>query len=363
MLNPDVAANCCIDKGWAVNAVGELVAPLDVLHKQVITSFGIPLASVTTPKSMFPCECGNRVYLEPGTMGPCCMEAARRNRLAIAAEVLGEAATDGAAYPCACGEVFVVGPGPAVLDCCVRHGYSVAPGGGILHVSPELSSDILDSDLDKKETAMTDTSTTTTMPDPIPAGPETLRVTSDDCTFVYTAHDATTNTVLIDKTSYNPTWAAFLQKARRSEATGVLGLYLEAVAHTSAGKPFNHLKFFVIAGSIYVYNRGVGETRANWKIRKTPSLHSALNLVQEAINKPSVKVFGHPILVELTADDLSAVESGAMPPARFRGQYRIERDYGRYDFEMAITSKAVPARLVKLLTDGFVTTEDESAPV
>jgi len=180
--------------------------------------------------------------------------------------------------------------------------------------------------------------------------PDTARVDAlvrGDTTF--TARDKEANTLLLDKLAATPATSGFVQKARAGEGTGVIGLYMEAVVLTAAGVPFAHMRFFVVDRHIYVYNRSAGDTRANWRIRNEPSLADALMVVHEALNRPNVHLFGHPVLVELTADDLSAVESDAMPPARFRGAYRIERDYGRYDFTMAIKSVPVPTKMAQVL--------------
>ena len=189
----------------------------------------------------------------------------------------------------------------------------------------------------------------TSTPVPNSPGPEGNTLIREDLTFH--ARDKAANTLLLDKLSAIPTCAGFVQKARTGEGTGVVGLYMEAVVFTAAGAAFAHLRFFVIDRHIYVYNRSAGDTRANWRIRTEQSLAHALMVVHEALNRPNVRLFGHPVVVELTADDLSAVESGAMPPARFRGAYRIERDFGRYDFVMPVTSKPLPAKMEKLLSD------------
>lgn len=190
----------------------------------------------------------------------------------------------------------------------------------------------------------------TSIPTPDTTGtPEvTQLIRGADTILPRTADD---NSALINAIAAHSATSGFVQKARASESTGILGLYMEAVVFASTGKPFAHLRFFVIDRHIYVYNRSAGETRANWRIRTEESLLAALMVVEEAMSRPTVQLFGHPVLVELTADDVSAVESGAMPPARFRGAYRIERDFGRFDFEMPVTSKEMPARLVKLLRD------------
>ena len=109
------------------------------------------------------------------------------------------------------------------------------------------------------------------------------------------------------------------------------------------------MKFFIIDRHLYTYNRMNGDARANWRYRKTVDLAMALGTVQATISKSNVRVLGHPVLVELTADDLSAVETYQMPPARFRGQYRIERDFGRYDFKMDVVTAPVPESLIRAL--------------
>lgn len=160
---------------------------------------------------------------------------------------------------------------------------------------------------------------------------------------------------LITKANASPVVKPYVQKAKGGEGVGALGLYLEAVVHTAAGEPFTHMKFFVVDKTVVGYSRTKGDARANWRRRDAASLHAALLIVQTAIDKPGVRVFGHPILVELTAADLSTLEEGGMPQARFRGQYRIEKDFGRYDFEMPIVTAEIPAAVQRVLQDGFVT--------
>jgi hypothetical protein len=141
----------------------------------------------------------------------------------------------------------------------------------------------------------------------------------------------------------------FLVKARGGEGVGVLGLYLEAVLFDALGHPHSHLKYFVVGTNLYAYSRLAHEARANWRRREVPSLAHALTSVQTFIDRPNVTVLGHPVLVELTSDDLSNIESKAMPPARFRGQTRIERDFGRYDFKMPVVTAEMTATAIKLL--------------
>lgn len=176
----------------------------------------------------------------------------------------------------------------------------------------------------------------TTMPAPTSTIPTLIL---DEDTYIgYTADEVNR---LIGKAHSIEATRDFVQQAKAGEGTGTLGLYVEAVAHTAAGAAFTHMKFFVVGCYVYAYSRTVGDARANWRRREAPTLQAALATVQSALNRPNVKLFGHPVLVELTADDLSAIEEGGMPPARFRGEYRIQKQFGRYDFEMPVVSKPV----------------------
>jgi hypothetical protein len=226
-----------------------------------------------------------------------------------------------------------------------------------LHAAdPDVSPDILDTDPDPEE-PMT-TIPVPTMPevgvDGVVAGttePETLTLIDR----VIRPHSASDVDNLIRRANATANSKAFVQKAKGGEGTGTLGLYVEAVHFTGSGKPFTHMKYFVVGRHVYAYSRNNGDARANWRRRDTSSLHQSLHLVQVALDKPNVQLFGHPVLVELTAADLSQIEEGNIPEGRFRGQYRIEKDFGRYDFEMEIASQPLPAALVRTLRQGFVT--------
>jgi hypothetical protein len=244
-------------------------------------------------------------------------------------------------HPRSAGEITL--GGVVCVDCAHHHKLGGAYGPTLTvhhHTDPDPD----------KETPMT----TIPIPDTAPELGTTskLILTVDDRTLI--GHDADEVTTLITKANASPIGRNYVQKAKGGEGVGALGLYLEAVVHTTAGKPFTHIKYFVVDRHVAAYARTVGESRANWKRRDMASLQAALETVQSAIDKPNVKVFGHPVLVELQADDLSSLEEGGMPPARFRGQYRIEKDFGRYDFEMGIVSTAIPASLLKMLLDGHV---------
>ena len=186
--------------------------------------------------------------------------------------------------------------------------------------------------------------------------PTPATLTVDDTT--YTAHTASDVARLIRKAHSNPVTRPFVQKAKGGAGTGALGLYVEAVAFTAANTPFTHLKFFVVGTHVYAYSRTNGDARANWRPRTSTSLQGALNVVQSVVNKPNVRLFGHPVLVELTADDLSQIEAGGMPGARFRGSYRIERDFGRYDFAKDVSSSPLPASLTAMLAPFATVTPD-----
>jgi hypothetical protein len=215
------------------------------------------------------------------------------------------------------------------------------PRGGVeIPPPPSVEPAILEPDSDEGTPDMTTTE--------FPTVPPTLAYTRPDGE-VLIARDRDANASLLFRASRDPATTGSVQKAKTAEKTGVLGLYLEAVAHTASGSPFAHMRFFVVDNHLYTYNRNVGDTRANWRHRKVTSLAAALTVVQNVIDKDTVQMFGTPILVELTPDDVSAVETGQMPPARFRGQYRLERDFGKYDFKMEVKSANVPPKLIKAL--------------
>lgn len=224
-------------------------------------------------------------------------------------------------YPCVCGMTLCLNPGE-IQDCCREAGIP---------------------DPDPKEPM-------TTIPAPLML---------DTGTEVIIARDATQVATLIRRANASPTTRPYVQKAKGGEGVGTLGLYVEAVVLTGAGKPFTHMKFFVVDSNVYAYSRTAGDARANWRRREASSLRHALEIVQSALDRDNVQLFGHPVLVELTAADLSQVESGGIPEGRFRGQYRIEKDFGRYDFEMEIRSTPLPDVLVEALRKGHVVNPDD----
>jgi hypothetical protein len=182
------------------------------------------------------------------------------------------------------------------------------------------------------------------------AGSPTLH--TDKATLI--AYNDTEVASLIRRANAVPSTRAYVQKAKNGEGTGTLGLYVEAVVLTTNGNPFTHMKFFVVGSNVYAYSRTTGDSRANWRRRETQSLEAAVRMVQAALDRENVRMFGHPVLVELTAADLSQVESGGIPEGRFRGQYRIEKDFGRYDFKMDIRSTELPLGLTQALRKGHV---------
>ena len=105
--------------------------------------------------------------------------------------------------------------------------------------------------------------------------------------------------------------------------------------------------------NVYAASRVPGESKAKWKGRKGASLYAALNMVEKALERSGAELFGRIIMVEMTADDISAIEADQVPGARFRGQYRNEKDFGKFDFD-----KVVPGRRVKsqAMSDGVKNT-------
>lgn len=140
-------------------------------------------------------------------------------------------------------------------------------------------------------------------------------------------------------------------KAKADTGTGSLGLYAEFVTRDTTGEPVRHSRYFVVGRHVYAASKTIGQTKAHWKVRDMANTVDALNVIEKMADRSNVEPFGTYVFVELAADDLATIESGQAPGARFRGQYRLERDFGKFDFE-----KVSPSRVVisKPLHDGAV---------
>lgn len=167
-----------------------------------------------------------------------------------------------------------------------------------------------------------------------------------------TAHDVKMS---IDAIAASSTLGPYIVKARGGDGVGTLGLYLEVLSIGSGDKPWRHTRYFVYGNKVYASSRPVGTTKANWKFRVVESPRKALEMIDRIVDDTKTVVYGRPVLVEMKADDISAIESGQIPGARFRGQHRVERDFGKYDFgsevrsEFTSVSESIPPRLSKLL--------------
>ena len=136
-------------------------------------------------------------------------------------------------------------------------------------------------------------------------------------------------------------------KARGGDGTAAVGLYVELVC-TTVGRE-SHSRYFVVGEHVYLSHREKGMAKANWRHKKGSSLEAALRFVEATMGRDDIELYGRVLLVELEADSVSQIESGQLPTARFRGQYRIERDFGKYDFGGDIKSEPVGADALKYL--------------
>ena len=157
---------------------------------------------------------------------------------------------------------------------------------------------------------------------------------------IQTPLDAAQVEKTIRKARNNETYGRFVVPARRGEGTGTYGLYLEVVNATPGHE--SHIRYFVVGSNVYAASRAKGASKANWRHRKGGSLEAALSFIDGVLSRPGVTLFGRPMLVELEADSVSQIEEGQIPAARFRGVYRIERDFGKYDFEGEIKTEEWP---------------------
>lgn len=131
------------------------------------------------------------------------------------------------------------------------------------------------------------------------------------------------------------------------EGTGTVGLYVEMVC-TTPGRE-SHSRYFVVGPHVYLSHREKGMVKANWRHKAGASLEAALRFIDKTLARDNVHLYGRVLLVELEADSVSQIETGQLPSARFRGQYRIERDYGKYEFGAEIRSSPIPPMAATLL--------------
>ena len=170
-----------------------------------------------------------------------------------------------------------------------------------------------------------------------------------------TLSDGTTQTALserdmrslLTKLNNGATSKGMYVKARGGDGTNMVGLYLELVC-TLPGKE-SHSRYFVVGQHVWLSHREKGMSKATWRHKAGSSLESALVFIDNTMQREGVELYGRVLLVELEADSVSQIETGQLPGARFRGQHRIERDYGKYDFGMDIKFDGIPASVVSLL--------------
>jgi hypothetical protein len=164
-------------------------------------------------------------------------------------------------------------------------------------------------------------------------------ITIDGRTLVSRTHEQVEG--LIDILHSTPSTKGTLVKARGGDGVGSLGMYVEAVQRNSIQR---HVRYFVYGPHVYAAARVAGQSKATWRGRSYGTTFDALQTVEKLLNAPGTEVFGRVVLVEMSADDISAVESGQVPPARFKGQYRVEKDFGKFDFARLEPGKPLPCR-------------------
>lgn len=133
-------------------------------------------------------------------------------------------------------------------------------------------------------------------------------------------------------------WKHYVVPARGEDGTGTYGLYLEVVNETPGRE--SHTRYFLVGQNLYASSRPKGATKANWRHKKVASLEEVLLFLDKVLARPSIKLFGRVLLVELEADSVAQIEEGQLPTARFRGQYRIEKDFGKYEFGTYVVDTA-----------------------
>jgi hypothetical protein len=138
--------------------------------------------------------------------------------------------------------------------------------------------------------------------------------------------------------------------ARGDEGTNTWGMYCEIV-HVSSynDAPVRHTRYFIYGNHMFAASRLADATKATWKSRDVESLQHALDAVQDTLAKPNAKLHGRILLVEMKADDISTLEAGEVPGARFRGQYRNDKLVGKYNWETDIQGEGMSAQARRYL--------------
>ncbi|HEY9378936.1 MAG TPA: hypothetical protein VIQ02_17815 [Jiangellaceae bacterium] len=190
---------------------------------------------------------------------------------------------------------------------------------------------------------------------PVPTEPLTRTIDVDGAPVEQHALNDLQMTRVLKRLHGNPDSKQMFVKARGGDGTNTVGLYVELVCTTTGRE--SHSRYFVVGEHVYLSHREKGMTKANWRHKKGSSLEAALKFIDATMAREGVELYGRILLVELEADSISQIEAGQLPSARFRGQYRIEKDFGKYEFGDDIRNVPISDYAHKILYAAIVGTE------
>lgn len=126
-------------------------------------------------------------------------------------------------------------------------------------------------------------------------------------------------------------------EALRSDGIDMYGLYVEAVEISKiTNAPRRYWRYFLVGEHLYLYARDVNKKATTWRRLKFPTPEaSQAKLLDSLAGNSSVKFVlrGEPVLTQLRASDVIAIESDQVPAARYSGQNRVDAAIGKFDVE------------------------------
>lgn len=125
---------------------------------------------------------------------------------------------------------------------------------------------------------------------------------------------------------------------RPTDGIDMYGLYLEAVEeHKITGRPRRYWRFFLVNDHLYVYARIADKKATTWRKMKYATHDEARARLMTTLAGNATLRFvgrGEPVLTQLRATDVIAIERGQVPPARYTGQQRVEASIGKFDIDL-----------------------------
>jgi hypothetical protein len=113
------------------------------------------------------------------------------------------------------------------------------------------------------------------------------------------------------------------------------GLYIETVEVNSLNQVQWYNRIFLAGNAISFYHRAAHASRTTWKLYRyadTATAEKALTKFTTG-GRGTMLLRGAPILVQLDAVDVTAIDEMKMPIARYRGNNRHESLFGKFNLD------------------------------